>query len=181
MPRGTPNPQPPDELRPVGRLHRVGRLHVWVPAVTDLTSLRFFNVLQLDFVGLLPISCSVLLDYDDMLMIQTLGYLGILVAMMFVGTILQEYVPRYRTAGAKIMDAAFFIIFIIYPSMCSKVLKAGGITERADGSKWLRADLSLDYEGEKHTAFKLFAGVMILVYPLGVPALYFYSTLLPIS
>eukprot|EP00953_Heterococcus_sp_UTEX-ZZ885_P041481 21161-Heterococcus_DN1.PRE.3 len=41
---------------------------------------------------------------------------------------------------------------------------------------WLRADYSVSCDTDKHTAYKVYAAVMIAVYPIGIPVL--YATLL---
>lgn len=45
--------------------------------------------------------------------------------------------------------------------------------ERGTCSKrWLSADLSIDCDGAEHTGFLVYAALMIVVYPIGIPAYY---------
>ena len=41
----------------------------------------------------------------------------------------------------------------------------------------LRADLSVDCATDRHKKFQIFAGVMVLVYPIGVPLLFLWAML----
>ena len=45
--------------------------------------------------------------------------------------------------------------------------------ELSDGTRWLRADLSIDCASTVHIGFSMYAALMILVYPIGTPAFYY--------
>ena len=44
--------------------------------------------------------------------------------------------------------------------------------ELDDGRRYLRADFSIDCDGSAHTALTPFAILMVLIYPIGVPLMY---------
>ena len=41
-----------------------------------------------------------------------------------------------------------------------------------DGKRYLRADYTIECDSPKHRAFQFYASLMIIVYPLGIPAVY---------
>ena len=71
-------------------------------------------------------------------------------------------------------SAGFWILFVIYPSVSSKIFAVFQCIKVDDGSEWLRADLSLSCLDASYTVMSVYAGFMVLVYPLGTPLLYYY-------
>ncbi|KOO34597.1 mastigoneme-like protein [Chrysochromulina tobinii] len=85
-----------------------------------------------------------------------------------------------RGFGAYLADACsdlwFFIIFLVYPS-CSSMTFMFFMRETYDGPgevyvDLMRADRSIDREGELYQGFNLYAVVMLILYPIGVPLFY---------
>merc|ERR1711871_510410 len=74
----------------------------------------------------------------------------------------------------------FVILFIIYPSTCNTILKTLDCDTLEDGSKWLKAQYSIScapsfpvkswlFGEQVYVFYQVIAGIMIFVYPLGVP------------
>ncbi|KOO31505.1 mastigoneme-like protein [Chrysochromulina tobinii] len=85
-----------------------------------------------------------------------------------------------RGFGAYLADACsdlwFFIIFLVYPS-CSSMTFMFFMRETYDqpGEVYvdlMRADRSIDREGELYQGFTVYAVVMLILYPIGVPFFY---------
>ena len=67
----------------------------------------------------------------------------------------------------------FLVLFLIYPSTSASIFATFQCEELSDGTRWLRADLSIDCDSTTHTGFSVYAALMILVYPIGTPILYY--------
>jgi len=67
-----------------------------------------------------------------------------------------------------------FVLFLIYPSTSAAVFATFQCEELSDGTRWLRADLSVDCASDFHTLFRYYAGLMVIVYPLGTPLFYLF-------
>ncbi|KOO31212.1 protein serine threonine, partial [Chrysochromulina tobinii] len=85
-----------------------------------------------------------------------------------------------RGFGAYLADACsdlwFFIIFLVYPS-CSSITFMFFMRETYNqpGEVYMdlmRADRSIDREGELYQGFTVYAVVMLILYPIGVPLFY---------
>lgn len=67
---------------------------------------------------------------------------------------------------------ALLITFLVYSSVSSVVFQAFACESLDDGKRYLRADYTIECDSAKHKAFQIYAGLMILVYPLGIPVCY---------
>ena len=83
-----------------------------------------------------------------------------LLVLALVKAPLAAYVPRFESEAVPVRSAAVFAAF-----QCE---------ELSDGSRWLRADLSVDCDSGTHSAFQAYAGLMVLLYPIGTPLYYLY-------
>lgn len=64
-----------------------------------------------------------------------------------------------------------FVIFLVYSSTSSTIFRALNCNRAVDtGVAYLQADYRLKFETNEHAVFKVYAGLMILVYPVGIPA-----------
>ena len=66
----------------------------------------------------------------------------------------------------------FWFIFLVYTSITSTIFQAFVCYNVADGTRMLRADLTIDCNTAAHFRAMIYAVVMILVYPVGVFSLY---------
>ena len=53
----------------------------------------------------------------------------------------------------------FFVLFLIYPSTSAAIFAAFQCEELSDGSRWLRADLSVDCDSGTHSLFQYYEGM----------------------
>eukprot|EP00903_Cladosiphon_okamuranus_P012164 g11411.t1 len=80
-----------------------------------------------------------------------------------------------RAAWSRHMAAGLLLTFLVFTSTSTVVFKTFACDEEAvEGDSFLRADYSLSCKATKHTWFEVYAGIMILVYPVGIPLLYAY-------
>ena len=68
----------------------------------------------------------------------------------------------------------FFLLYLIYPSTSASIFGTFVCLELDDGTSWLRRDLSVSCDDDAYALIRLYAIVMVLVYPIGTPLIYYY-------
>ena len=131
--------------------------------------LRWIGILELNFIDLLPLGCVITAGFYFSLLMRTL-VLPVLL-LVAVGA-------KVARAPAKVINMFntlnFLVLFLIYPSTSAAIFATFQCEELSDGTRWLRADLSIDCSGDTHTLFRVYAGFMFLLYPLGTPLFYLF-------
>lgn len=77
-----------------------------------------------------------------------------------------------QTATHKHLSIALFIMFAVYCSVSFTVFQTFVCEILDDGTKYLRVDNSLTCTTSTHTAMEVYAGLIVVVYPLGIPAVF---------
>ncbi|CAM9217775.1 unnamed protein product, partial [Laminaria digitata] len=78
-----------------------------------------------------------------------------------------------RAAWSRHVAAGLLLTFLVFTSTSTAVFKTFACDEDAvTGESYLRADYSLSCRTDLHMFFQVYAGLMIAVYPVGIPALY---------
>eukprot|EP00752_Nemacystus_decipiens_P013346 g11816.t1 len=140
-----------------------------------LSAISFFNF---DLGSLLAAGCFWSeIDFHDQLLISTLGPL---VGIGFLATTYRIAVARNSAAGQvglekirhKHQTALLLLTFFIYSSASSTVFQTFACETLDDDVEYLRADYRIVCTDAKHRAFEVYAGIMIMVYPVGIPLLY---------
>ena len=130
--------------------------------------LRWVGLLELNFVDMLPLGCVLSLSFHTTLMMRTL----LLPVLSVIALLL-----HCAKAPTKVLEVSrsllFLVLFLIYPGTSAAIFATFQCEELSDGTRWLRADLSIDCDSTVHTGFSIYAALMILVYPIGTPALYY--------
>ncbi|CAN0006676.1 unnamed protein product, partial [Laminaria digitata] len=63
----------------------------------------------------------------------------------------------------------------VFTSASSAVFKTFACDDGVvNGQNYRRADYSISCQSRTHEFFRIYAGLMILVYPIGIPALFFF-------
>ena len=136
------------------------------------------DVLNFDALWIPSAGCVVNVDFHDRLVISTIGPLVALAMLAGTYTVAQR---RYRGSEAALkkvdrrhVSMVLLISFLVYSSVSATVFQTFACENLADGKEYLRADYRIECDSPKHQAFKLFAGIMIVVYPVGIPLFYSY-------
>jgi hypothetical protein len=79
---------------------------------------------------------------------------------------------RLQQIFTKHMTALLVLTFLVYTTASTAVLQTFPCDSVSTGKSYLRADYSLECGTTQHTIYRVYAALMILVYPLGIPALY---------
>ncbi|CAN0047697.1 unnamed protein product, partial [Ectocarpus fasciculatus] len=78
-----------------------------------------------------------------------------------------------KAAWSRHMAAGLLLTFLVFTSTSTVVFKTFACDDQAvEGESYLRADYSLSCNTTTHTWYKVYAGIMIVVYPIGIPLLY---------
>ena len=134
------------------------------------------DVLNFDLGWILSTGCIADINFHDRMVISTLG--PIIVMMMIWGSYTIAVVRNSRLEEAlrhirhKHMSAVILVTFLVYSSVSSTVLQMFDCEHLDDGNNYLRADYTILCDSLKHRALEVYAGVMVIIYPVGIPALY---------
>ena len=140
-----------------------------------LSAISFFNF---DIGSILAAGCFWSeIDFHDQLLLSTLGPL---VGVAVLAMTYRIAMLRNSTAGHvghekirhKHQTALLLLTFFIYSSASSTVFQTFACETLDDEVEYLRADYRIICTDAKHRAFELYAGIMIMVYPVGIPLLY---------
>lgn len=138
--------------------------------------LAVLNVVNFDLGFLLSVSCIVDINFYGRLFFTTVGPLvvfGGLAATYAVSRSRNRHSPAgMQAAKSKHLSIALFISFVVYSSVSFNIFQTFVCETLDDGVTYLRADYSLTCSTGVHTAMMAYAGLMILVYPVGIPTVY---------
>lgn len=144
--------------------------------------LRYVKVVQLDFAWCKTLGCHLEMNfYHRLIAITLLPFL----VLAFLGTTYTIASRKHRHNGHHLvtirrrdLGALLVVTFLIDSTTSSLIFQTFVCDAVEDGGWYLRADYSLQCyvagQSERHThgLFLIYASIMILVYPLGIPALY---------
>ena len=146
------------------------------PSVYDkfLDSVNFFNF---DLSWVVSIGCFVEVDFHDRLLWTTItpvvimGLLGV-TYVIAVNKHRASSETLFRETRQKHVTTALLITFLVYSSVSSVVFQMFACDKLDNGKIYLRADYTIECDSDKHRALQIYAGLMIILYPVGIPALY---------
>jgi hypothetical protein len=138
--------------------------------------LKWLNVINLDMSWLLSAGCILRVSFYVKLLITTISPL-IVVAILGAIHIRVRYLctqaSTLQHATAKHITAFLAFTFLIFSAVSTVVFQTFSCDYLEDTKQsWLRANYSISCDTDKHTAYKIYAAVMIVVYPIGIPVLY---------
>jgi len=150
----------------------------WPPAVHDaFLKMQIFqlDVFALPFVGCIFPNADYFVTFY-----MYLGFPVALTAIMVGGgsLILKYMIPEDNHAMRRnlknhVTTSGLFILYLMYPTLCEKVLRVFHCTE-VYGKDYLSADLRIVCYNKAHVIHMVFAGIGVLMYPLGIPACFLY-------
>ena len=72
------------------------------------------------------------------------------------------------------MTTVLLVMFLVYSSASSMIFQTFDCDFLDDGGDYLRADYTIECDGPRHRAVMIYAGVMVFIYPVGIPACFAY-------
>jgi len=139
------------------------------------------GVLQVQLPSIMPLGCIVETNYHYMLIFKCLWPLGVY-ALLYLSSKFLNMRGNEAKADACI-DLAFFLMFVMYPSLSNSLLSMFYCYPLEDGTSWLRTDLSVQCTSAPgvftpaHAGMLTFTFVMLIVHTIGTPAIYAYLLL----
>jgi hypothetical protein len=161
----------------------------------DRDFLSWTDVFNLDLGWLLSLGCLTRIDFYQKLVITTLGPFVVAAALAVTYATVRHrnkvqavttytsqrmVVPartsRLEKALAKHYLVFLAITFLMYSTVSTTVFQAFACDTIDDSAttktSYLRADYSIQCGTAKHKLYKVYAAFMVIIYPLGIPALY---------
>ena len=142
-----------------------------------LDGLEVFNF---DLSWVLSAGCVLDIDFHDRLLVATIGPI---IAMLFlaVSYVTAAHINRgapdpLQIVWNKHLSMVLLLTFFVYSSVSSVLFMSYACEDLEDGKNYLRADYRIECDSPKHRAFQVYAGFMVVLYTVGIPA--FYSVLL---
>ena len=130
--------------------------------------LRWLSLLEINLPEILPLECIWSLSFYVALLLRTL-----LLPALGLTFVAMRAARAPRRAVDAMGGALFVILFLIYPSTSAAIFSTFQCEPLDDGTSWLRADLSIDCQSGTHGFFMGYAVLMVFVYPIGTPILYY--------
>ena len=141
------------------------------------------DVFTFDLSWVLSAACVIDVDFHDRLLMATIGpiiTLLFLAATYSMATRINRGGPEaLQVIWNKHVSMVLLLTLLVYSSVSSVLFMSYACDELEDGEdgkNYLRADYRIQCDSPKHRGFQVYAGFMIVVYTLGVPA--FYGVLL---
>lgn len=139
--------------------------------------MKRLHFINLDIGDMLPFSCLIKTDFLDRLVWKTAGPLVILCVLRATYGVARV---RHRNASSTVklmfrrkhLSLAIFVLFFVYASVSRDIFLVFSCEKLDNGVSYLRADYGLTCSSARHSAFRVYAGLMVVVYPLGIPALF---------
>ncbi|GMI35260.1 hypothetical protein TeGR_g13189 [Tetraparma gracilis] len=134
-----------------------------------------FAFANLDFVSLTPMGCVVPITYHHQLLGYTILPLLAFAALLALYKVLSARASRGGSNESRdqVFNTFLVLTFFVLPTTSTKILNTFACDEFDDGTRWLKGDLSIDCDSATHKFFEFYAAGMILVFPVGIPAMYF--------
>ena len=133
-------------------------------------------MVNFDLGFILSFACIYRTDFYDRLLMATLGPA---VALAVLGCTYLVALGRNRTSEEAVsavknrhLSVALFVLFLVYATVSHTIFETFVCDTLDGGETYLRADYSLLCTTPLHTGFQVYAGLMVVVYPLGIPCVF---------
>jgi hypothetical protein len=152
--------------------------------------MEVLGVSNLNFAGLFPFSCSVSYDFMDQLFFATIVPI-IFSCLLFLSCLIQyrgvarswtQYTSK-SVSREKVVDKylTYFLYFtyLVFPSVSTTIFQTFLCTDidpshsyTSSGDFYLTSDMTISCSSSYYYNWRLYAILMIFVYPVGIPVLY---------
>ena len=122
------------------------------------------------------LGCNFKLDFRGRLLMRTCVPLGFIAFCATGWLALRRFAdkdkrPKLWNVRNHMLELVFAVVFLFYPS-CSAAAFSAFSCEDFEGTRYLKADYSIDCDSPEHASTRAIAGIMIVIYPIGTPLLY---------
>ncbi|CAB1118550.1 unnamed protein product [Ectocarpus sp. CCAP 1310/34] len=135
------------------------------------------DVFNFDLSWVFSTGCIFDIDFHDRLLVSTISPL---VALSFLACTNAAVARTNRgsprnlqnNVWQKHVSMGLLLTFLVYSNVSSVLFQSFACEELHDGKNYLRSDYRIECDSSGHKAFQAYAGFMIVLYPVGIPALY---------
>lgn len=140
------------------------------------TFLASMSLLNFDIGSVLSSSCLFSTNFYHKLVLATVSPVVIILACA-VTFFVAKVRNRHSNAAEPILrhkhvSVILFIVFFVYSSVSFTIFQTFVCDPLDDGNAYLRADYSITCFTDRHSAYLVYASLMVCVYPVGIPAFF---------
>ena len=136
------------------------------------------DLVNLDLSWVIGIKCIVRFNFHGTMLFSTTGplvLLGLLGLTYWVAVrIHRGKTEALRNVWHKHLSVILLLMFLVYSSVSAVIFQMFDCEKLDDGKIYLRADYSIECNTAWHRALMVYSAVMVLLYPVGIPAMYAY-------
>ena len=138
--------------------------------------LAVLSVVHLNLGSILSLSCVMDTNFYARLMFATIAPMAVLGALAITYRVAMlrngHSIHAMRVARNKHISVGLFLLFVVYSSVSYTIFQTFVCDSLDSGVSYLRADYDLVCWTRIHDRYMTYAGVMVLVYPVGIPAVF---------
>ena len=138
--------------------------------------LAALSVVNLNLGFILSLSCVIKTNFYARLVLVTIAPIAVLGALAITYRVAMvrnsHSIHAKRVARNKHISVGLFLLFVVYSSVSYTIFQTFVCDPLDSGVTYLRADYDLVCWTRTHVMFMAYAGIMVLVYPVGIPAVF---------
>ena len=161
-----------------------------IPSVFDIKMpdtfenfLSQMNFINLDVFGQLSAGCIAQFNFYHVLLytcciplgIGVLLLLAMVVQMRWAGSSSDDAKKKRTKAKHMYVSLLFLLSYVCYPGASVAIFTlfpCDSMEVDGESVRYLKADYSIQCDTPEYNTWKMFAGVMLFIYPIGIPLLY---------
>ncbi|GMI37858.1 hypothetical protein TeGR_g14131, partial [Tetraparma gracilis] len=151
-------------------------LNVRFPPVFEEFGRLVSKFANLDALNLAKVGCLVQTNFYHKLVLSTMGPLCVSVVIGLAALVMKKRAKDHAGKQAAIDGAVSLFLgltYLVFSSVSTIVFDTFNCKSFGDDEReFMMSDQSVDCGTAKHAAYEVYAGVMMLVYPVGIPTLY---------
>lgn len=134
------------------------------------------SLINFDISFVMSSSCWIRINFYQRLVLVTVVPLAIVITCACTFLVAMRRNRHSATALSTVrnkhLSVVLFVAFLVYSSVSFTTFQTFVCDPMDDGNSYLRSDYSLVCNSERHEAYLLYAGIMVIVYPVGIPAVF---------
>ena len=155
-----------------------GILEVRFPPIFEKFSRWISSTVNLDALQLGRADCIMKTNFYSTLLVQTITPLALSVIIFVTFQVCKNIWGKTKKKRAQFRDfasSAFLTVaYVVFASVSTTIFDCFNCSKFGDDkTSYLARDQSINCESEQHAFYENYAKIMIVVYPIGVPLMYF--------
>jgi hypothetical protein len=145
-----------------------------------------FHFLSFNYATIIPFGCSISYDYVDVLLATTIGPI-VIALMIWIASAVESYwyvsgrdtkEGRGEETQTRYYQYFLYLTYLVLPSVTVEIFgmfPCQIVDAIEEDQYYLRNDLSISCSSERYTTGVTIAAIMIVVYPFGIPLMYWWQ------